>query len=58
MDPGGGDSKASSSAPRRRRRPEPTPTQRALGLLTRREHSRTELQAKLDKAVEIMAKYV
>ena len=47
MDPGGGDSKASSSAPRRRRRPEPTPTQRALGLLTRREHSRTELLRKL-----------
>ena len=47
MDPGGGDSKASSSAPRRRRRPEPSPTQRALGLLTRREHSRRELQRKL-----------
>lgn len=43
-DGGGG---ASSSAPPRRRRPEPTPTQRALGLLTRREHSRRELERKL-----------
>ena len=42
----GGDA-ASSSAPRRRRRPEPTPTQRALGLLTRREHSARELERKL-----------
>lgn len=32
---------------RRRVRPEPTPTQRALGLLTRREHSRKELTRKL-----------
>lgn len=32
---------------RRRRRPEPTPVQRALGLLTRREHSRKELTRKL-----------
>jgi regulatory protein len=32
---------------RRRVRPEPTPTQRALGLLTRREHSRKELARKL-----------
>ena len=31
----------------RRPRPEPTPTQRALGLLTRREHSRRELTRKL-----------
>lgn len=31
----------------RRPRPEPTPTQRALSLLTRREHSRTELTRKL-----------
>lgn len=31
----------------RRRRPPPTPTQRALGLLTRREHSRRELARKL-----------
>ncbi|HEY1069553.1 MAG TPA: regulatory protein RecX [Thermomonas sp.] len=37
----------SSSAPKRRRRPEPTPVQRALGLLTRREHSRNELVRKL-----------
>lgn len=34
-------------ARRRRARPEPTPTQRALGLLTRREHSRKELARKL-----------
>lgn len=33
--------------PRARRRPDPTPTQRALGLLTRREHSRKELTRKL-----------
>lgn len=32
---------------RRRVRPEPTPVQRALGLLTRREHSRKELTRKL-----------
>jgi regulatory protein len=32
---------------RKRRRPEPTPTQRALGLLVRREHSRKELTRKL-----------
>jgi regulatory protein len=32
---------------RRRRRPEPTPVQRALGLLTRREHSGRELARKL-----------
>lgn len=31
----------------RRKRPEPTPTQRALGLLVRREHSRRELTRKL-----------
>lgn len=35
------------SPPRRRPRPQPTPTQRALGLLTRREHSRKELKRKL-----------
>lgn len=36
-------------AARRRRPPraDPTPTQRALGLLTRREHSRAELERKL-----------
>lgn len=39
---GGGD-----SSPRRRRRPELTPSQRALGLLVRREHSRRELTRKL-----------
>jgi regulatory protein len=32
---------------RRRRRPEPTPVQRALSLLVRREHSRKELTRKL-----------
>jgi regulatory protein len=32
---------------RRRRRPEPTPVQRALSLLVRREHSRRELTRKL-----------
>jgi regulatory protein len=36
-----------STAPSRRHRPELTPTQRALGLLTRREHSRRELARKL-----------
>lgn len=46
---GGGDGAASSSAPGRRRRPEPTPLQRALGLLTRREHSRRELLCKLEQ---------
>lgn len=45
--PGGGDDATSSSASKRRRRPEPSPTQRALGLLTRREHSRRELARKL-----------
>lgn len=33
--------------PRKRRRPEPSPAQRALGLLVRREHSRKELASKL-----------
>jgi regulatory protein len=45
--PGGGGGESSSSAQKRRRRPEPSPTQRALGLLTRREHSRQELARKL-----------
>lgn len=44
---GGGGDGVASSAPKRRRRPEPTPLQRALGLLTRREHSRLELVRKL-----------
>lgn len=49
---------------RRKSRPEPTPAQRALGLLVRREHSRRELRRKLaargvaeddaEKAVERM----
>lgn len=43
---GGGDA-VPSSAPSRRRRPELSPTQRAMGLLTRREHSRRELALKL-----------
>jgi len=47
MHPDGGDVAVSSSAPSRRRRPELSPTQRALGLLTRREHSRQELARKL-----------
>lgn len=45
--PGGDGGETSSSARNRRRRPEPSPTQRALGLLTRREHSRKELARKL-----------
>lgn len=40
---------SSSSMGQRRRRPEPSPTQRALGLLTRREHSRQELMRKLQQ---------
>jgi regulatory protein len=40
------DTKAATPA-RRRKRPEPTPTQRALGLLVRREHSQRELTRKL-----------
>jgi regulatory protein len=46
-EPGGGGGETSSSAQKRRRRPEPSATQRALGLLTRREHSRLELSRKL-----------
>lgn len=45
--PGGDGGETSSSARRRRRHPEPSPTQRALALLTRREHSRQELSRKL-----------
>lgn len=41
------DSSGSPPSRRSRRRPEPTPTQRALGLLVRREHSRRELTRKL-----------
>jgi regulatory protein len=53
MRSGDGADAVSSSAPPRRRRPELTPTQRALGLLTRREHSRRELARKLiNKGVE------
>ncbi|MDI1253714.1 regulatory protein RecX [Thermomonas sp.] len=47
MQPDKGDAAVSSSAPSRRRRPELSPTQRALGLLTRREHSKQELARKL-----------
>ena len=36
-----------SPPPRRKPRAQPSPTQRALGLLTRREHSRRELKRKL-----------
>ena len=46
-EPGHGGDAAPSSALRRRRSPEPSPTQRALGLLTRREHSARELERKL-----------
>ena len=53
MRSGDGGDAASSSASPRRRRPELTPTQRAMGLLTRREHSRRELARKLtSKGVE------
>ena len=45
--PGGGGDAGTSSVGRRRRRPEPSPIQRALSLLTRREHSRQELARKL-----------
>lgn len=41
--PGNGD-----GGGKRRLRPEPTPAQRALGLLVRREHSRKELRRKLE----------
>lgn len=37
----------SAGPPRKSRRPEPSPEQRALGLLVRREHSRKELARKL-----------
>ena len=47
MQSDGGNDAVPSSAPLRRRRPELSPTQRALGLLTRREHSRQELTRKL-----------
>ena len=47
MRPDGCDAAVPLSAPSRRRRPEISPTQRALGLLTRREHSRVELTRKL-----------
>lgn len=45
--PAAGPSGTGDGAPRRRRRPELTPSQRALGLLVRREHSRRELTRKL-----------
>jgi regulatory protein len=41
-----GNAERADSRPRRKR-PEPTPTQRALGLLVRREHSQKELSRKL-----------
>ena len=63
MGPDGCDAAVPSSAPMRRRRPELSPTQRALGLLTRREHSRQELTRKLtsrgvesDDAVAVVEK--
>ncbi|MGY0560819.1 regulatory protein RecX [Luteimonas sp. A277] len=47
--PGSDDQDAADAGPvkRRRRRPEPSPAQRALSLLVRREHSRRELERKL-----------
>jgi len=48
---GGGEGAGDDSRPlkkSRRQRPEPTPVQRALGLLVRREHSRKELVRKLE----------
>ncbi len=49
VEPGAGTEEPgiAAHAPKRRHRPEPTPTQRALGLLTRREHSSRELTRKL-----------
>lgn len=44
--PDGGGRETRGGGPRRKR-PEPTPAQRALGLLVRREHSRKELTRKL-----------
>lgn len=41
------DSGNAAAGRRKRRRPEPSPAQRALGLLVRREHSRKELARKL-----------
>lgn len=41
------DSGTAPGEKRKRRRPEPSPAQRALGLLVRREHSRKELARKL-----------
>ena len=46
-EPGFGGDAASPPMPRRHRRPNPTATQRAMGLLTRREHSARELERKL-----------
>ena len=43
-----GNSAGDDAAGERRRRPEPTPAQRAMGLLVRREHSRRELARKLE----------
>ncbi len=48
-EPGDGDGAPFAPKRSRRRRPEPTPVQRALGLLTRREHSRSELLRKLEQ---------
>lgn len=45
MDDNGNEGAAPPRA--RRKRPEPTPVQRAIGLLSRREHSRRELTRKL-----------
>lgn len=45
--PGAAGASDTPNPARRRKRPEPTPVQRALGLLVRREHSRKELTRKL-----------
>ncbi|MCD9031615.1 recombination regulator RecX [Luteimonas sp. Y-2-2-4F] len=47
MTAGGGPEDAGAGTRRRRPRAEPSPAQRALGLLVRREHSRRELERKL-----------
>ena len=44
---GAADPPGTDGSARRRKRPQPTPVQRALGLLVRREHSRKELVRKL-----------
>ena len=53
LEPGSVESGVTGPERRKRRRPELSPLQRALGLLTRREHSRKELTRKLtDRGIE------